>query len=106
MDGAIREYVERLLRMGRHGGRCVTRDEHTVLLYDVACWGDEQSRALQSRFPECEASCEASTASMSGFIVVIRWHAQPTGALWASLFVLVLVGVAYTVRILLQQLGG
>ena len=42
MDGPIRAYVERLLRMSRHGGRCVTRDEHTVLLYDVAkmTWDD------------------------------------------------------------------
>jgi hypothetical protein len=42
---------------------------------------------------------------MSGFIVVIRWHSQPTGALWASLFVLVLLGVAYTVRLLLHLMG-
>ena len=87
MEGQIRPYVERLMRMSRHGGRCVTRDDNTVLLYDVASWGDEQTRALQGRFPDCEVCCEASTGSMSGFIVIVRRHSQPTGALWASLFV-------------------
>lgn len=105
-EGQIHRYVERLLRMSRHGGRCVARDEDTVLLYDVASWGDAQTRVLQARFPDCEVSCEANSGSMSGFVVIVRRHSQSMGALWASLFVLVLLGVSWTVRSLLQRMGA
>lgn len=106
MEERIRPFVDRLLRAGRYGGRCAIRDEHTLLLYDVASWGDAQTRALQARFPECEVTCEANTGSLSGFVVIIRVPPQPVAPVLASLFVLGLLGVAYTVHWLVPLLSG
>jgi len=106
MEERIRTFVDRMLRAGRYGGRCIMRDEHTILLYDVASWGDAQTRALQARFPECEVTCEANTGSLSGFVVVIRLPPQPVAPVLASLFVLAVAGVAYTVHWLVPLLSG
>jgi hypothetical protein len=100
----VRSYLRELLRTDRYGGRVIIRDEHTIILYDTPGWGDRQAHSVRAKFPECEVSCLAHAQSMSGFIVVIRRHAHPTAALWASMFILALVGIAYTAIVLRQGL--
>ena len=92
----LQRYLKEILQTDRFGGRVIIRDEHTVILYDTPSWGDAQAHLVRARFPECEVSCMAHAHSMSGFIVVIRRHAHPRASLWASMFVLALIGAAYT----------
>ena len=99
----IQRYLRVLLQTDMYGGRVITRDENTIILYDTPGWGDREANALRARFPECEVSCLAHGQSMSGFIVVIRRHAHPRASLWASMFVLALIGVAYTAMSLRQE---
>ena len=89
-------FVTQLVRADRNGGRAIARDAHTVLLYDVSQWGDDHARAVRARFPECDVSCMANCNSMSGFVVIITRHCQPRAQVWASVFVVVLLGAAYT----------
>ena len=100
----VQKYLRKLLRMDTYGGRIIIRDEHTIILYDTPSWGDNEAQAVRARFPECEVSCLAHAQSMSGFIVVIRRHSHPKASWWASLFVLALVGFAYTSQVLRQAL--
>lgn len=92
----LQRYVKNMLQTDKFGGKVIIRDEHTIILYDTPSWGDAQAQAVRSRFPECEISVLAHPPSLSGFIVIIKRHDQPRASLWASVFVLALVGVAYT----------
>jgi hypothetical protein len=96
---SVKRYVQEVLQTDKYGGRVIIRDEHTVILYDVPGWGDKEAHSVRARFPECEVSCLAHAQSLSGFIVVIRRHMHPRVSWWASLFILSLVGVAYTMRL-------
>jgi hypothetical protein len=101
MQARLRAFVERFLSVERYGGRCVVRDERTLLVYDVGRWGPEHTRAVQAAFPECEVGLEACSASLSGFVVVLRADPQPYATVGASLFALLLVGAAWTAHSLL-----
>jgi len=101
MQARLRGFVERFLDVERYGGRCVARDERTLLVYDVGRWGPAQTRAVQAAFPECEVGLEACTASLSGFVVVLRTDPQPYATAGASVFALMLVGAAWTAHWLL-----
>ena len=102
----VHAYLQKLLQMDRYGGRVVTRDQHTIILYDTPSWGDNEAQAVRARFPECEVSCLAHAQSMSGFIVVIKRHSHPKASWWVSLFVLALVGAVYTSQTLRAILQG
>jgi hypothetical protein len=91
----VRRFVTQLIRAERHGGRIIARDAQTLLLYDVSLWGDEHARAVRGRFPECDVSCMANGNSMSGFVVMIA-RGPCAGSAWASMFVVALLGAAYT----------
>ena len=93
---SVRDYVRHLLMIDRFGGRVILRDEHTLILYDMPGGGDKEAHAVRARFPECEVSCLAHSSSMSGFIVVIKRLVHPRVSWWTSMFVLALLGVAYT----------
>lgn len=93
---AVCQFVTRLVRADRYGGRTIMRDERTLLLYDTPHWGEEHARAVRARFPECEVSCMANAGSMSGFVVIIVRHSHPRAQMWASVFVVALLGTAYT----------
>ena len=102
-------FVTRLVQAERRGGRVIVRDAHTVLLYDVSEWGEEHARAVRARFPECDVACMANASSMSGFVVIITRHCHPRAQLWASAFVLALLGAAYSgvrMRGFLQEDAG
>ena len=102
----LQRYVQIMLQTEKFGGRVIIRDEHTIILYDTPSWGDAQAQAVRSKFPECEVSVMARPQSMSGFIVIIKRHDHPRASLWASLFVLALIGVAYTAVMLKTGLLG
>lgn len=101
MQARLRAFVESFLSVERYGGRCVARDERTLLVYDVGRWGPEQTRAVLAAFPGCEVGLEACASSLSGFVVVLRAEPQPYTTAGASLFALLLVGAAWTAHCLL-----
>ena len=61
---------------------------------------------MQAAFPECEVGLEACSASLSGFVVVLRADPQPYATAAASLFALLLVGAAWTAHSLLAGAAG
>ena len=76
-----RVFVSGLLQMDSRGGRIVDRDLNSLIVYDAPVWGDAQSHRVRVRFPMCSVTNVASSASLSGFVVVIRRH-ERTAALW------------------------
>lgn len=101
----IRGFVGRLINADRYGGRIILRDEHTLILYDVPTWGDDQTTAVRQRFPECDVSMQAHPSSLSGFIVVIRSHGNGGAWLWAATLGLALMGAVYSCVSLQRGVG-
>lgn len=91
----IRAYIKQLVCMDRMGGRIVARDDHTLVLYDIPFWDESLSNAVRLGHPECEIQCLASTASLSGFIVVVKRHIPAVVSLWSGVFVACAVLVGY-----------
>jgi|1048.fasta_scaffold115183_1 hypothetical protein len=81
----------------KYGGRTVRIDEHTVVLYDYGTWTEAHSRAVKTKYPECDISVTESQASLSGFIVVFKLQRDRSLYSWlsaiAAMFVLLLVTV-------------
>lgn len=92
----LQRYLREQLNMDRCGGRMVSRDEGTLILYDVPTWSDRHASALLARFPEVELSVTSNAHSLSGFVVVV--HMRPGGRMQvcAALFVLATLGMTYT----------
>jgi len=94
----VAAYIEKEMSTTRLGGRMSHRDAQTLVLYDMAVWGDEQSHTVRARFPECSISLMAASSSMSGFIVIIRRHGRHAESMWALAYVLAGMAVAYAAQ--------
>lgn len=92
---SIRVFLKQLVSMDHMGGRIVLRDDHTLVLYDISIWDETLSNAVRLRHPECEITCLASTASLSGFIVIVKRHVPAVVSLWSSVFVSLIALVGY-----------
>jgi hypothetical protein len=92
----------------RYGGRTMRTDEQTVVLYDCGTWTDAHTRAVRSKYPECDITVTQSQASLSGFIVVFKLRRDRSlyrwVSAWIALFLLVLFSVVQLFYVHLQSL--
>ena len=92
----VARYLNELLHAQRHGGRTIMRDECTLIVMDTPRWSERESRAVRAKFPHCDVAVESFDGSMSGFIVIITKHSEPWALASESAFLLLLLGVCYT----------
>jgi len=69
-----------------------------VVLYDCGQWSDAHSRAVRSRYPECEVEILASNGSLSGFIVVVKIQRDISSYTWMTATMVVMVMLLMTMR--------
>ena len=91
----IHSCVLQLARPGHTGARVVSHPPDTVVVYDCAAWTDRFSQRLRTRFPSVEVDVEASTESLSGFVVVVRRSGTGRSHAWAAVLGLVLACSLY-----------
>ena len=73
----IAEFLEQLCTTTFGGGRVVTNNTETILIYDVPSWPGERTDALRQRFPHCDIDIhQAHNTSASGFAVVVSTKQQ------------------------------
>jgi hypothetical protein len=82
----------------RYGGRTMRTDEQTVVLYDCGTWTDAHTRAVRSKYPECDITVTQSQASLSGFIVVFKLRRDRSLYRWVSALGAMLVLLLVTAR--------
>lgn len=66
----LQKFLHKNLHLQRTGGSVFHRDTHTVILTDHSVWRSEDSKLIETRFPNVDVSIMASEASLSGFVVV------------------------------------
>jgi len=98
---AIHGCVIQLTNAKHTGARVVSHPPDTIVVYDCPVWSDFLSQRLRARFPCLEVDIEASSESLSGFVVVVRRLGRGRSHAWAgvlgfalslSLFVLYRLG--------------
>lgn len=68
----LERFLAHLCDTSFEGGRLVTGDRDTVLIYDVPSWPGTRTDALRERFPNCDVDVhQAQNNSASGFVVVV-----------------------------------
>ena len=87
MDSLPR-WILQLINSDRYGGRTLSTDDRTIVLYDCGLWSDAHTQMVHSKYPECEVTVMQSTASLSGFIVVFKMHADRAVYTWVTAVVL------------------
>lgn len=99
---AVHQCVLQMVRAGETGARVVLHPPDVVVVHDCAAWSDRFSQRIRTRFPSVEVDVEASTESLSGFVVVIRRSGTGRSHAWAGVLGLVLAGSLYA----LYRLAG
>ena len=97
MDSLPR-FILQLINSERHGGRTLRTDEDTVVLYDCGVWSDTHTQMVLGKYPECEVTVMQSQASLSGFIVVFKMHADRAVYTWVTAVVLGVALLLLTAR--------
>ena len=97
------QFLLRLIDSNRHGGRTISTDESTVVLYDCGQWSDTHSQAVRDRYPECEVEILQSDGSLSGFIVVVKAHRDLSVYSWVTATFAVLVMMLVTLRQIVRE---
>ena len=103
MNERLSKFLMNLIQSHTYGGRVVTTDEKTVVIYDCGVWSDAHSGAVRDKFPECEVNIMQSNSSLSGFIVVVKVHRDTTVYSWGTVLLAVVVSIVLTGR---QMLGN
>ena len=67
----VANYLQQLCNTTFEGGRLVQDDESTIMLYDVPMWPGTRSDALNQKFQNITIDIFQSTASISGFVVIV-----------------------------------
>lgn len=91
----VQQCVQQMIRAGETGARVVSPTPDTLLVFDCAAWSDRLSQRIRTRFPSVEVDVEASTSSLSGFVVVLRRSGTGRSHAWAGVLGLVLAGSLY-----------
>ena len=102
---AVHQCVLQMVRAGETGARVRTLQPDAIVVYDCAAWTDRFSQRLRTRFPSVEVDVEASTISLSGFVVVIRRAGTGRSHAWAGVLGLVLAGSLYALYRLASAAG-
>ena len=92
---AVHQCVMQMVRARDTGARVVSHPPDTLVVYDCAAWTDRFSQRIRTRFPSVEVDVEASTESLSGFVVVVRRSGTGRSHAWAGFLGLVLAGSLY-----------
>ena len=95
---ALQRWILKLIDSDRHGGRTLSTDDTTVVLYDCGVWSDAHTHMVHQRYPECEITVMQSQASLSGFIVVFKLHTDRSVYAWVTAAVLTLALLLLTAR--------
>jgi hypothetical protein len=98
MATPLSQWILKIIRSERHGGRTLHTDENTVVLYDCGVWTDEHTRLVHSKYPECEVVVMQSNASLSGFIVVFKLQTDRSVHTWVTVVVLAVALFLITAR--------
>jgi hypothetical protein len=102
-SNSLPKFLATLIQSHKYGGRTVRTDEKTVVLYDCGVWSDAHSSAVRDKFPECEVNILQSSASLSGFIVVVKIHNDSYVYSWGTVLLGVFISLILTGR---QMLGN
>lgn len=71
--GRLGEYLARLCRIDERGGRIIYDQPHgSAIISDIAVWTQDMATCTRSRFPDADIQVVQSSASLSGFSVVVR----------------------------------
>lgn len=100
---AVHGCVLRMVNARQTGARVVLRPPDTIVVYDCAAWSDAYSQRLRARFPSLEVDVEASSESLSGFVVGIRRCGSGRSHAWAGVLGLVLALSLYCLH---RLVGG
>lgn len=103
MNEGMSKFLLNLIQSHKYGGRVVTTDEKTVVIYDCGTWSDAHSSAVRDKYPECEVNIMQSGSSLSGFIVVVKIHRDSSVYSWGTVLLAVVVSMVLTGR---QMLGN
>jgi hypothetical protein len=68
----------------------LSREHNSVQVYDVEHWPDVFNTLLIHDFPSIVVSFDTSTASLSGFVVTLKWRSQVDASVWVGVFVHIL----------------
>ena len=102
----VEQFLCAMLQVERHGGRVKRPNEQTLVFMDISSWGYAQTELLRRHFPCCDVRCEANTASLSGFVIIIerKWQDQTT--IWFTIYLSVLLAVGSSLRYLSVTLAS
>lgn len=82
-------------RLGPAGARVVEADDGSLVVYDCPEWTARHTRSLQAVCPDADVDYQASGASLSRFVVVVRRpHRAPLMAV-TGLLGLLLAALAF-----------
>ena len=95
---ALPRWILQLINSERHGGRTLSTDDNTVVLYDCGVWSDAHTHMVHNKYPECEVTVMQSQASLSGFIVVFKLHTDRAVYTWVTAVVLAITVLVLTAR--------
>lgn len=83
MTDKVTPFIQTICQTDRFGGRCVRLDQGAWEVLDVYQWTEDQTAALQNRFPSLSVKIAANRKSLSGFSVLL--HVQSVSHAWSSL---------------------
>lgn len=81
---AIQACVVQLTNAKYTGARIASYPPDTLVIYDCPAWSDCLSQRLHARFPGVEVDVEASSESLSGFVVVVRRRGRGRSHAWSG----------------------
>jgi hypothetical protein len=92
MKNRVMDTVNMLLqRSGQYfPAKNMSRDDHSVQVYDVEHWPDIFNTLLIHDFPSIVVSFDTSTSSLSGFVVTLQWRSVVDASAWVGAVVHIL----------------
>jgi len=99
MDGyAAARYAERFFTSTDSNtptsGRIYKVDHRQCIISDLTTWSEEMGDCMRGRFPACQITIQHTTASMTGFVVVVildRPRAATVGTVLLAISVIALL---------------
>ena len=100
----MHHYVRQLCQCHKQGGQVIVRDANTVLVTDCATWPEHYTDRLKFRYPHATVQIYTSTASLSGFAVLVQNRPSSASAWWFAVLGVLLASVYYITRTMADAL--